>query len=74
MKLILHITLHACELCNHALYGLEMVLIQIEAQVKVNFKLTSHADINWVQSCCKHFDNDLIGVVDNGETGISGEP
>lgn len=35
--------------------------------------LASHADVNGVQTCCKHFDNHLIGVGDDGEAGIFGK-
>lgn len=55
--------------------------LNLSLQVKIRchitctvLSLTSHADIKWVQSCCKHFDNDLIWVVDDGETGIFSEP
>lgn len=36
--------------------------------------LTSHADVKWVQSCCKYFHYDFIRVADDGETGIFSEP
>lgn len=40
---------------------------------KLSSLLTSHAHIKWIQSCCKHFDNHLIGIVDDGETGVFSE-
>ena len=36
--------------------------------------LTPHADVQWVQSCRTHFDDHLVGVVDDGETGVPSEP
>lgn len=40
----------------------------------LDLSLTSHADINRVQPCGMHFDDDLVGVVDDGEAGVFGEP
>lgn len=64
------------------LLAITVTFLHLSQQVQIcHFKharrqlsLTSHADVNWVQSCCKHFDYNLIGVVDDGETGIFSEP
>lgn len=35
--------------------------------------LTSHLDVQWVQARRVHLDGHLVGVVDDGETGVLGE-
>ena len=36
--------------------------------------ITSHADVNGVEPRCVHLDYDLVGIVDDGEAGVGGEP